>query len=195
MIKGKLYSQNAVQAFENGERPLCEWTKSEILTEIKDIIDFYEIPDERGMLQRIEELDIKILQKYFLKKTAWHHVNRIPTWFYVVDEKTVIYLEPGMVQKMKAEYQKCLNRHNKPVLADIQLSKWITLPTGKQRTKHIFRTAVVFNDNAYLDNGKCYKIRDGSCVVVKEHKKIVKDKRDIFEKIIKQMRSVHGIRI
>lgn len=61
-------SNNAVAAYENGERPLSKWTKKDIIKTIgQDVID---------RNPQLKALKAKELKAIFLTQTAWHHTSK-----------------------------------------------------------------------------------------------------------------------
>ena len=122
---GYSMSNNAVEAYENGEKPLSKWTKSDILTEL----------EENGVSPDIislaKSLKLSDLKEIFLYKSSWHHTSKMynRTDFYAVDDQLSMsdiqsYLnqkEPTPVEKMihlykfyvdgKSYYGICTNGH------------------------------------------------------------------------------------
>lgn len=84
--RGYSMSNNAVYAYENGEKPLSKWTKSDIIESIQDAIDD-EIVELKITIEEVKKLPAKVLKSEFLEKSSWHHTsnhyNR--TDFYRVD--------------------------------------------------------------------------------------------------------------
>lgn len=71
-------SNNAVDAYSDGEMPLSKWTKSEMLAAfeaVRDDIDFSKLT--------VSEL------RLFLRRSSWHHTSKHfnKTDFYCVDEE------------------------------------------------------------------------------------------------------------
>ena len=122
-----------------------------------------------------------------LSISSWHHVNRECTWFYVVNEMLACDLSKTDMSRMRQWTRDERKKENKPKLANVKLTEWVE-KQGRQFTKKQFREAVVYNGNAYFKDGSRAEIRDGSCVIVKECKSIVKEKRNIFEGIVRVMR-------
>ena len=76
-------SNNAIAAYENGERPLSKWTKSEILDGIA------EIDDEKAEI--CNKLTLSELKSRFLRYSSWHHTSEYYncTDFYEIDSNAV----------------------------------------------------------------------------------------------------------
>ncbi len=81
--KGYSMSNNAVVAYERGEKPFSKWSKKDILEEIRKNIDlekydFKKISSRKNI--DLEKYDFKkisssILKNYFLQKSSWHHTS------------------------------------------------------------------------------------------------------------------------
>ena len=78
---GYSMSNNAVEAYENGEKPLSKWTKSAILTELAEL----DAPVEVQNIAKTLSLDV--LKDLFLYKSSWHHTSKMynRTDFYSVN--------------------------------------------------------------------------------------------------------------
>ena len=79
---GKSMSNNAVLAYEHGEKPYSKWTKRIILSEINELIEDEDIPD-----YPYRKLNLETLRHFFLKRTSWHHTGSLynETNFYSLD--------------------------------------------------------------------------------------------------------------
>jgi hypothetical protein len=64
---GYAMSNNAVSAYENGEKPISKWTKAEMLYELKDAnAEIYEAA------KKLTAAEMRFL---FLKWSSWHHTS------------------------------------------------------------------------------------------------------------------------
>lgn len=74
-------SNNAVAAYESGEKPSSKWTKKAILNEI------IEICDDAEKIDIIKKLNVNELKEHFLIPSSWHHTSKFynKTYFYVLD--------------------------------------------------------------------------------------------------------------
>ena len=70
-------SNNAVAAYESGEKPLSKWTKAELVSALSEVL-----PED--ILKKIK---VSVLKERFLKKTSYHHTScrYNKTDFYSVD--------------------------------------------------------------------------------------------------------------
>ena len=78
-------SNNAIQAYEDGEKPFSKWTKAAIFEAIAENSDIYNF--NSGIIAELRKMPVKALKSLVLIKTSWHHTsshfNR--TDFYSVD--------------------------------------------------------------------------------------------------------------
>lgn len=82
--KGWSMSWNAVDSYDNGEKPYSKWNKREI---VEDILD----TNEKIDVELLKKLNIKILKEEFLELTSWHHTSKFynQTNFYSIDYKKI----------------------------------------------------------------------------------------------------------
>ena len=88
---GYSMSNNAISAYENGEKPLSKWTRSAILNHIAGLILDGELPEE--IVSEVDKMKTADLRQ-FLSASSWHHTsshyNR--TTFYSVNaDRILIY--------------------------------------------------------------------------------------------------------
>lgn len=77
---GYSMSNNAVAAYECGEKPWNRWTKGEILAEVDGLIrDGLEIKVDRKALGKVPALRLKQL---LLVRSSWHHTS---SWYNATD--------------------------------------------------------------------------------------------------------------
>lgn len=94
---GYSMSNNAVEAYKNGEKPMSKWTKAAILERAE------EISPEKAKLLRI--IPVGALRSHLLIYTAWHHTSSQynKTDFYAVDEDALEELTPELASKWAKE--------------------------------------------------------------------------------------------
>ncbi|MDO5835630.1 MAG: hypothetical protein Q4P17_03905 [Methanobacterium sp.] len=72
--KGYSMSNNAVTAYESGEKPFSKWTKSDIIeTLISDLKGSSKTEIESALKKRTSSE----LKNQFLKKSSWHHTSKM----------------------------------------------------------------------------------------------------------------------
>lgn len=136
-------SNNAVQAYEDGEKPLSKWTKKTLVYELADALD-----------TEPEEVE-KVLKPYALKEvkdkcliyTGWHHTsshyNR--TSFYALDDfEDLTDLEcrlSGKENTAKEAREEAELEAMKKAQAEIDAKYYGKMPTDKEAVKKILRFA------------------------------------------------------
>lgn len=82
--KGYSMSNNAVAAYESGEKPLSQWTKGDIISEVEKISKETDLKFDIANLKKVPS---SMLKSICLKKTSWHHTSEYynRTNFYSVD--------------------------------------------------------------------------------------------------------------
>lgn len=99
---GYSMSNNAIEAYENGEKPYSKWRKSDIL----ELVERYKKESAANFsMELLKKVNINILKKHFLAYSSWHHTschyNR--TDFYLINEYAVENLTNEKIQKMIGE--------------------------------------------------------------------------------------------
>ena len=86
-------SNNAVAAYESGEKPLSKWTKTNILEEIGKTIREEELTLNFSM-EKLKKLNAKTLKQICLYRSSWHHTSKHynKTDFYSIDIDSLIEL-------------------------------------------------------------------------------------------------------
>lgn len=77
-------SNNAVEAYESGEKPLSKWTKTAIFEAISGNSDYNFNSD---VISALKKMPVKALKELVLERTSWHHTSNHynKTNFYSVD--------------------------------------------------------------------------------------------------------------
>lgn len=88
-------SNNAVSAYENGEKPLSKWTKKDILSGIK-AIDV----ELKCDFSKLQKAPVKVLKDLCLYCSSWHHTSSHynKTDFYSIDEDKVENLTDEQIE-------------------------------------------------------------------------------------------------
>lgn len=81
-------SKRAVEAYENGERPISKWSKKDLLEGIKQLAGEKTLNFNYDSLKKIP---VDVLKELFLIKTSWHHTSSRcnKTDFYSLDQDAV----------------------------------------------------------------------------------------------------------
>ena len=101
-------SNNAVAAYQTGEKPKSKWTKTDIIAELKSQAEELTVS-----LTEIEKLPIAHLREIALVKTSWHHTssryNR--TDFYMFDASRITEEDLVVPEKEKIEDRRVKARY------------------------------------------------------------------------------------
>ena len=85
---GYSMSNNAREAYEEGEMPLSKWTKTAILEALEEAIEKNEIILKCD-IAKLKKEPVKILKDLCLKRSSWHHTgyhyNRTDFYFLNID--------------------------------------------------------------------------------------------------------------
>ena len=90
-------SNNAVEAYENGEMPRSKWTKKEILNTIYNDSDI-----EETKYELLRKMTVSELVDHFLYLSSWHHTSKYynQTDFYAIDTEAVEEITPEEIKKI-----------------------------------------------------------------------------------------------
>lgn len=113
-------SNNAVEAYENGEMPLSKWDKKAILDAIE-----YEDLELKCSFDKMRTLPLKILKEYFLKYTSWHHTSKFYncTDFYSLDIDYIEKLTNDDLDELLANHKESLARKRAKKKQEIENKK------------------------------------------------------------------------
>lgn len=166
---GYSMSNNAVLAYNNGEKPLSKWTKAEILDGLPDSL--------KASAKRLTVSEIKGL---FLRYSSWHHTSSMYNRadFYSLrdaDEVTAADIE-DVITRRKPEPEK-----PQAIKALVRYGEWEgTRKHPKLVEKESY--AVIVGNWAYLPEGK--KRIDGKHFrVITTYPKAPKGTAEIFKEI------------
>lgn len=146
---GYSMSNNAVTAYEFGEKPKSKWKKNQIMKELK------EAGIEAEKLSAINKLSAKAVKKNFLYKSSWHHTsshyNR--TEFYSVDTDKAEEIELDQIPHLeiaKEEPKQILYK------ANIVYCTWEGTRNHPKCIKHKLERVLVEEKGCfyYFHNGK-----------------------------------------
>ena len=91
-------SNNAVAAYEDGEKPLSKWTK----TDIFDAINEQEV-ELKCSIEKLKKLPVKVLKEVCLTYSSWHHTSNHynKTDFYSLDVDRIENLTDDKMKEKK----------------------------------------------------------------------------------------------
>lgn len=109
-------SNNAVAAYEDGEKPLSKWTK----TDIFDAINEREVK-LKCSIEKLKKLPVKVLKEICLTYSSWHHTSNHynKTDFYSLDIDRIENLTDDKIEELLLDY-----KANKKVESKPSEEKW-----------------------------------------------------------------------
>ena len=104
---GYSMSNNAVFAYQSGEKPLSKWTKTDILAAVKKSAEDGEFTPHFDIAS-LKKLSVKTLRQTMLYVSSWHHTsdhyNR--TDFYSVDTDRLNKITDAVIASYMTEDKK-----------------------------------------------------------------------------------------
>lgn len=104
-------SNNAVAAYEDGEKPLSKWTKADIFDAIED----HEI-ELKCSIEKLRKLPVKLLKEVCLTYSSWHHTSNHynKTDFYSLDVDRIENLTDDKIEELLLDYKTGKKVESKP---------------------------------------------------------------------------------
>lgn len=150
---GYRMSNNAVSAYECGEKPWSKWTKTEILEEVDGLIsDGLELGVDRKALGKVPA---KRLKQLVLVQSSWHHTSSWynATDFYMISEgrlegltdaDLIVHEADGHQEEAKPERWVCevlewsgSRKHPKATAVEVEgeiRGNWLHLDDGSKKS-------------------------------------------------------------
>lgn len=109
-------SNNAVVAYEDGEKPLSKWTK----TDIFDAINEQEV-ELKCSIEKLKKLPVKVLKEICLTYSSWHHTSNHynKTNFYSLDVDRIENLTNDKIEELLSNY-----KVDKKIESKLSEEKW-----------------------------------------------------------------------
>lgn len=134
-------SNNAIEAYKNGEKPISKWKKSEILHQIEEMVDNGELSLNCSFMV-LEKTPEDMLKKVCLYKSSWHHTGKYYqiTNFYSLDIKAIRKLTDERLRKEVSDYReqrKQLRQEKENAAEELwecTYSKW-SVSRGRRKVK------------------------------------------------------------
>ena len=97
-------SNNAVSAYNNGEKPLSKWTKKEIIETLSEAVEGGEI-ELKANIEKIKKMPVKALKDSCLHRSSWHHTSNHynKTDFYSLDTEKIEELTDERINEIIAD--------------------------------------------------------------------------------------------
>ena len=104
-------SNNAIEAYGNGEKPLSKWTKTDII----EAIESSGIELQCSM-EKLRKLPVKILKEQCLYNSSWHHTSKHfnETNFYTLDEDRLSSITDSEIDQMLDKHKADKNINARP---------------------------------------------------------------------------------
>lgn len=147
---GYSMSNNAVDAYDDGEKPMSKWTKVALLDAIREEFDG---------LAGLEKLTAKRLRSEFLIRTSWHHTSSHfnQTDFYSVDFDKLAETTAEDVEKWRKEDKERSKAEEKSEpeksIRKVSYLVWGGTRKHPKATEHV-ETCEVVGNWAMTQNGK-----------------------------------------
>lgn len=144
-------SNNAVTAYEDGERPLSKWTKADILSAIEEQEIELKCP-----IEKLEKLPVKVLKRVGLTYSSWHHTsnhyNR--TDFYSLDVDRIQDLTDEKIDKLILNYKENKKAETKPLEEKWECAflEW-SGTRNHPKAKEVVEEGIVRGDWFYRNDG------------------------------------------
>lgn len=144
-------SNNAIEAYENGEKPLSKWTKVDIF----NAIESQEV-ELKCSMEKLRELPVKFLKEVCLHKTSWHHTSNHynKTDFYSLDTQRMEILTDEKINELLVEYKANKKIKNTPSeeIWECAFLEWSGSRKHPKATE-VIEEGVVKGDWFYRKNG------------------------------------------
>lgn len=146
---GYSMSNNAVSAYENGEKPFSKWTKADIVREIRNSeLEF------NFSMEKIKKVPVKVLRDRCLMKTSWHHTSSYynTTDFYSVDLDFLTEVDDEKIDEWIEIYNENKNEEIKEEKWECEFLEWSGTRKHPKATE-ITEIGIVKGDWFYRKNG------------------------------------------
>lgn len=157
--KGWSMSNNAVDAYNNGEKPLSQWTKSEILDAVYEYKQYVECDFSFELFSKLTAKELKI---YALSRSSWHHTSLMYncTDFYALDEDFLAELTDDRINNIIQSREPRKAREQKTIAAPKYITAFVSYSNWEGTRKHpkkVDYTEIV----RFLSTDKLVKVTNG----------------------------------
>lgn len=130
-------SNNAVDAYTNGERPLSKWSKSDLLEEYDNVCDESDLKK-----YDLSKLRLDVLKRELLVYSSWHHTSSRfnNTDFYKIDVEACERLNNDKVKELEKE--RMIKEESKETIEKWEV-KYLTWSGSRKHPKAIEHIEVV----------------------------------------------------
>ncbi len=143
---GYSMSNNAVEAYENGEKPMSKWTKADILYELKKV--------DPGSVELAKKLTVSELKGRLLKRTSWHHTSSKfnQTDFYSFDEIEAESFKAERIEKIieNREPKEVKKVEPQMITAEVSFDVWTKNKYGRVTGKRLQTETIKYRSDEKL---------------------------------------------
>ncbi len=157
---GYKMSNNAVQAYEDGEMLMSKWTKTAIIANIKEQADDGEV-SLKCSLTVLKKISAGVLRDRCLYRSSWHHTGKYyhETDFYSLDTSAIEELTNEDLQQMALDYKEEQERIKREKAEDTGKKcecTFLVWPSfGKHaRPEEITKVGIIKGNWFYRPNGR-----------------------------------------
>lgn len=141
---GYSMSNRACEAYENGEKPLSKWTKTEMLIEIKAYAKENGVPFTISVLQKAPK---SVMADLVLRENSWHHTSSYcnATSFYFVDTDKLDNLTDDKITDAIESHKTKKKEDVKPnkYKGSIQYLEWSGTRKHPKATEHVLKDVFI----------------------------------------------------
>lgn len=114
---GYSMSNNAVNAYDNGEKPFSKWTKTEIIEALSDY----------PIVEVLKKIPAKAVKQLCLVKTSWHHTSckYNKTDFYSIDDWAVSQMSKATIDLFVNAHCDAVKSQNKRFKGTLEYLEWV----------------------------------------------------------------------
>ena len=179
--KGYSMSNNAVEAYNNEEKPLSKWTKDDILKNIEKAIQKDNLTLQCS-IEKLKSAPVKVLKDLCLYHSSWHNTsNRYnKTYFYSMDYDNIALLTNELI-KSKIELNKSTktSKEEKWECAFLEWSGTLRYP----KSIEIIEEGIVKGIWFYRKDGSKKKTTANGFRFIKKNKHVIYKRRKLWRKL------------
>ena len=156
--EGYKMSKRAVYAYEEGEKPLSKWRKSDIIEHAEELIE------DQELIKLIKKVNLDILKDKFLVYSSWHHTSSMcnKTDFYKINIDFINGLKKEDIQDMIVSKPKKQKNEEKYYFGDFEYLEW----SGSRR--HPKAEEIVLKDVKVVEKGCFYYVYRNDDFIIKK---------------------------
>lgn len=151
---GYSMSNNAIEAYENGEKPYSKWTKASVISAIKEAVENGEVHLPYSV-SVFNSVPLGAFKSRVLEMTSWHHTSAKynKTEFYSLRLDWLESVSAEDIYKMATEYKE-RKRAEKEAEKEVKvLYEYLYWTKWSRRPRKITGEGVVKGNWCYLQDG------------------------------------------